>query len=106
MSHDYEEYFHQDARDDRFLRAARSALNNYSISQRQDSVGSKALFDLQGGSQDYVVEIDPSWQESPQCSCPDASKGAMVQNRGYCKHIIAVLLKDEHFRYQLLETFL
>ena len=62
--------------------------------------------DITGGTSDYVVKIHPEWLVNPQCSCPDAEQRAKESARGYCKHIIAVLLSNEEFRCQLLEAFL
>lgn len=100
------ETFNLRARDDRFFRAAESVLKEYTITQRVAPEGGFAVFDIAGGTQDYVVKIHPEWLIQPQCSCPDASRHAKENARGYCKHIIGVLLSHEEFRCQLLEAFL
>lgn len=65
------------------------------------------LFSITGGSQPYEVRVHASWEGSPQCSCPDAQDGyGQTLNAGYCKHIIAVLLKHDDLQCQLLELFL
>ncbi len=94
------------ARDDRFFRAAESVLKTYKIARREKLEDGYVLFDIKGGSQDYVVRIHPEWLRNPQCTCPDAADRAKEQTRGYCKHIIGVLLSDDEFRCQLLEAFL
>ena len=94
------------ARDDRFFRAAESVLRTYRIRRRPGKEGIWVVFDITGGSQDYVVRVDPEWRENPCCSCPDAARRAKEHTRGYCKHIIGVLLNSEEFRCQLLEAFL
>ena len=95
------------ARDDRFLRAAETVLKSYRITRRPgvDEDG-LVVFDIRGGSSDYVVKVHPDWRCDPRCSCPDAEKRARTQANGYCKHIIAVLLKEKEFTCQLLEAFL
>ena len=98
--------FNLKARDDRFFRAAYSVLKNYRINRRPVSENGLVVFDVTGGSSDYVVRVHPDWSVSPQCSCPDAEKRAKENTRGYCKHIIAVLLSNKEFSCQLLEAFL
>ncbi len=94
------------ARDDRFFRAAESVLKKYKITRRKQSEDGLVVFDISGGTQDYVVKVDPEWRSAPSCTCPDAAQRAKEDVRGYCKHIIAVLLRHEEFRCQLLEAFL
>lgn len=106
MAADHQETFNLKARDDRFFRAAESVLRNYEITRRQQLVDGLAVFDISGGSRDYVVKVHPLWQTSPQCSCPDAAQRARESTRGYCKHIIAVLLSNQDLSCQLLEIFL
>ncbi len=100
------ETFNLKARDDRFFRAAESVLKKYKIIRRDKLENGFAVFDITGGSQDYVVKIHPEWLVNPQCSCPDAAQRAKESTRGYCKHMIGVLLSNEEFRCQLLEAFL
>lgn len=94
------------ARDDRFLRAAETVLKKYRILRREEPEDGFVVFDVTGGMQNYVVRIHPEWLVNPQCSCPDASQHAKESTRGYCKHVIGVLLSNEEFRCQLLEVFL
>lgn len=101
-----EETFNLRARDDRFFRAAESVLKTYKITRRKTPQDGLIIFDIAGGSQNYVVKIHPEWLHHPQCSCPDAAQRAKETTRGYCKHIIGVLLSNEDFRCQLLEAFL
>lgn len=94
------------ARDDRFFRAAYTVLKQYQIRRHPKPEDGFIVFDIHGGTSDYVVKIHPEWKVPPQCSCPDAEKRAKENTRGYCKHIIAVLLKEKEFSCQLLEAFL
>ena len=103
---DGQEIFNLKARDDRFFRAAESVLKKYRIPRRRNLEDGFAVFDITGGTHDYVVKIHPEWLVNPQCSCPDAAQRAKESTRGYCKHIIGVLLSSEEFRCQLLEAFL
>lgn len=98
--------FNLKARDDRFFRAAESVLKKYKIVRRKKLEDGFVVFDITGGTQDYVVKVHPEWRNNPQCSCPDAARRARESTRGYCKHIIGVLLSNEEFRCQLLEAFL
>lgn len=98
--------FNYKARDDRFFRAAESVLKYYTIMRRAEREEELILFDITGGAKDYVVKLHPLWAKNPSCTCPDAAKRAKESTRGYCKHIIAVLLSNEEFSSQLLEIFL
>ena len=101
-----QEDFNLKARDDRFFRAAYTVLDHYKIKKRPELEDGFAVFDISGGTSDYVVRIHPEWKTSPQCSCPDAENRARDNARGYCKHLIAVLLQEKEFSCQLLEAFL
>jgi len=94
------------ARDDRFFRAAESVLKTYKITRHKTRDQGFVIFDITGGTQDYEVRVHPQWLHNPHCSCPDAAQSAKMHTRGYCKHLIAVLLSNEEFRCQLLEAFL
>ncbi len=98
--------FDLQARDDRFFRAAESVLKTYKITRRKTRNDGFVIFDIAGGTKNYEVRIHPEWLQNPQCSCPDAAQRAKTSTRGYCKHIISVLLSNEEFRCQLLEAFL
>ena len=106
MSENADPSFSVKARDDRFFRAAQSVLNHYRIARRRGTENGMLVFDVTGGSSDYVVRIHPEWQCPPRCSCPDAENRAREQANGYCKHIIGVLLSEKELSYQLLEAFL
>jgi uncharacterized Zn finger protein len=95
-----------EARDARFLRAARDVLKNYRIVPAKRVRGSVASFEVTGGDAPYTVVVHPEWASSPTCTCPDAQRRAKSQNAGYCKHIIAVLLSVDDLKCQLLELFL
>lgn len=94
------------ARDLRMIRAAGDVAKKYGIGRQAGIVKGRTCFDISGGQKPYVVGIDADWKERPSCTCPDAEKRALNQNGGFCKHIIAVLLKEKEFRCQLLELFL
>jgi uncharacterized Zn finger protein len=94
------------ARNLRWERAAATVLAQYEIDEREVEEGWR-VFSITGGSQPYEVRVHGSWADAPRCSCPDASNGyGQMHNAGYCKHIIAVLLKHDDLQYQLLELFL
>ena len=86
------------ARDVRILRAAEDVLKHYTFKS-----SGRGRTRVTGGMKPYFVTVHADWSEGPRCTCPDHRKG---RHGGYCKHIIAVLLKDETLRHQLLEVFL
>lgn len=92
------------ARDQRFLRAAHDVLRRYRIEARGERDG-VLLFALEGGSHPYEVRVTRDWSSGPVCSCPDAEHRKDVTG-GYCKHVIAVLLKHEDLKFQLLDVML
>ncbi len=94
------------ARDMRMVRAAGDVAKRYTISRNNDTKSNKVWFAIEGGTKPYAVGIHPEWKDRPSCSCPDAAQRALIQNGGFCKHIIAVLLKEQEFKCQLLELFL
>jgi uncharacterized Zn finger protein len=94
-----------EARDARFLRAARDVLKRYRITAKRPKDG-VAPFEVIGGEEPYTVVVHPEWTAAPTCTCPDAQRRAKDHTAGYCKHIIAVLLSHEELKCQLLELFL
>ncbi len=95
------------ARDQRFLRAAGDVLKRYRLNRNDtDTPDTPVRVDIQGGTQNYTVTLHPEWKTPPACTCPDAQRLAKMRNAGYCKHIIAVLLREKDLQYQLLEILL
>ena len=93
------------ARDQRIGRAARQVLKAYTIEPTGEA-GGQAHFEISGGDSDYTVSVWKDWSAPPGCSCPDAAHWARDRNGGFCKHIIAVLMKEEELQCQLLDLLL
>ena len=89
-------------RDIRILRAAREVLAHYDF-HPLSTEGPLRRIEVRGGTAPWVVTVHDTWGEEPRCTCPDAARHG---GRGYCKHIIALLLRDDVVRCQLLELFL
>jgi hypothetical protein len=89
-------------REARLLRAARDVLARYKIEPIPGDAGLRS-FQIKGGSEPYVVTLDPEWGDRPTCTCPDQRRTEM---RGFCKHVIGTMLQEEKYRCQLLELFL
>jgi uncharacterized Zn finger protein len=85
-------------RDRRMLRAANSVLKDYQFTSI-DRLRTR----VSGGTTPYEVTAHPDWSARPSCTCPDHQGAAAA---GYCKHIIAVLMRDRELQCQLLELFL
>lgn len=85
-------------RDARLMRAARVVLQEY----RFEPLGPGRLR-VTGPHSRYEVDISPDWSAPPRCSCPDNRRDTTA---GYCKHVIAAMLRDDALRCQLLELFL
>jgi uncharacterized Zn finger protein len=95
-----------EAREARLLRAAAEVLGKYSITSLAPGPDGSLRFRIAGGTRPYEVAVQPEWRATPSCTCPDAAHLGKEQNRGYCKHLIAVLLSNEKLRCQLLDLFL
>ena len=85
-------------RDARILRAAHDVARNYTLVRAETPGGLRV--EVRGGTAPYVVNLAADWSEAPRCTCPDGVA------RGYCKHVIAVLLAEPAYACQLLELFL
>ncbi|HOC99579.1 MAG TPA: SWIM zinc finger domain-containing protein [Myxococcota bacterium] len=95
------------ARDLRFMRAAHDVLKRYRFHRLEPaSPGDPIRFRVEGGRKEYQITINPRWAAKPACTCPDAAQQGGRLNGGYCKHIIAVLIREEALQYQLLEILL
>lgn len=84
--------------DARLLRAVRHA-DAYTTAAVPDTPGA---FVITGGTQPYRVQLDPRWVDAPTCTCPDAAH----RGSAWCKHMLAVLIAQPAYRYQLLSLFL
>jgi uncharacterized Zn finger protein len=85
-------------RDQRLMRGVFTVRDGYTF-----ELVDEHTMRVQGGQQPYEVTVHPEWAFSPTCTCPDfVGRG----ERLYCKHIVAVLSRDERLRCQLLEMFL
>ena len=69
---------------------------------REMAGGKTWRFRVTGGSAPYTVVVDPGWGEVPRCTCPYASHG----DSWWCKHALAVLLREDELRCQLLDILL
>jgi hypothetical protein len=85
-------------RDARLLRAARDVLNRYRFIEL-----APGQLRVEGGTRDYEVQLSLDGESAPRCTCPDNRRPEVG---GFCKHAIAVLIRDPAQHYQLLELFL
>ena len=92
------------ARDQRMLRAAQEVSKRYEI--EETGGGNPVCFRVAHGKTEYAVGVTLDWSEPASCTCPDAVYRARNCNRGFCKHIIAVLMKDKRLSCQLLDLIL
>ena len=94
-------------RDLRIVRAGREVLGAYLITetlQGEELRCFSVVRDDKSAAYDVIARRD--WAGPPSCSCPDAQDITVRRNGGYCKHVIAVLLKTRDLRHQLLDLFL
>ena len=99
-----------DLRDARVLRAVRDVMKRYEIVERPAAPGPSddglRHFALTGGSKNWQVQADPTWQTPPRCDCPDARRVAEENGATFCKHAIAVLLSHDDLRHQLIDLLI
>jgi hypothetical protein len=91
------------ALDQRRQRAVDQVLGHYRLDRQED--GERIVFTLEGGDRTYRVIARPDWAVPPRCDCPDATRRADLHG-GFCKHVIAVLLRWPDLRGQLLDALL
>jgi predicted nucleic acid-binding Zn finger protein len=89
-----------------FLRAAEEVLVRYRIARRDPDRAGLVRFAVSGGSRDYEVRVRPDWGAPPVCTCPDATGPMRERHRGFCKHVVAVLLSNDDLSCQLLDVLL
>lgn len=94
-------------RDARILRAVKDVLKGYTIHPSAGpSPGPLAWSVKRPGTEAYTVTVDSDWRTPPQCTCPDHQRLRASDPGALCKHIIAVLLKTDDHRHQLLDFLL
>jgi hypothetical protein len=98
-------------RDARMLRAVKDVLKGYAIREQSRPAGAPpsepATYSVKRpGQEAYLVTVDPEWRAPAWCTCPDHVRLRASDPGAFCKHIIAVLLKSEGQRHQLLDFLL
>ena len=103
-------------REVRLARAAEQVLKRYRLERhtRVRSVDGKMVrvnpeverFQVSGGSQTYEVIVHNDWSQTATCTCPDFRRHWPAKQDLFCKHILAVLMKHEDVRHQLLDALL
>ena len=100
----------------RLTRAAEQVLKRYRIErQRRARVENHEVkwlgtelehFQVLGGSHDYQVVVHNDWSQTATCTCPDFQRHWPAKQDLFCKHILAVLIRHEDVRHQLLDALL
>ena len=100
------------ARDDRFFRASHHVLKRYELN-RLGVFDGHLRFEVKGGHMPYEVSIPLEGAGTHTCTCPDAKNHAPRLTAGFCKHIIACLLRtsdgsipEGDLSYHLLDLML
>ncbi len=94
-------------RDARVLRAIRSVLKEYTIREESRGTDGVIIFHVKKGKKaPYIVQVDPSWEQPIDCSCPDSFRSRDTTGNVFCKHSIAVCLSDEDLRHLLIDLFI
>jgi len=60
-------------------------------------------FCVREGARSFDVHICAEWSADPRCTCAEARRSDF---QGFCRHTVALLLREPHLRCQLLEFFL
>jgi predicted nucleic acid-binding Zn finger protein len=95
-----------EAADTRILRAARETLRRGRfVPQDPAEGGSRRIAVIERGGTSYV-SVDPAWVRSPTCTCYDHQMNARLGMQPWCRHIVAVLAKEEELRCQLIDMLL
>ena len=100
----------ENIRDPRFLKAVQDVGLNYKILKIVDD-GIHMKFhvsrktDVSYRQRDpYLVSIRIDWSENPSCTCPDSMHRLSV--KGFCKHVIGVMMGEPALKHQLIDLFL
>ncbi len=91
-------------RDQRFRRAVQQVAQRYQL-ERVDEPSGAVVITVTGGSRPYTVQLRPDGVEPPACTCPDAIHRVELHG-GFCKHVVAALLRWPDLRHQLLAAIL
>ena len=93
-------------RDARVWRAVHQVLRDYTIQYNRPRKPGPFKVRVSSKDNTYTVVVDPAWQETASCSCPDAKRFKQEGSSMLCKHSIAVLLGADDLRGQLLDLLL
>jgi len=88
------------------LKSARETLRRGRF-VRQDSPGERwvrvSIVERNGTS---AVSVDRSWEQAPSCSCHDHWQNVRYGPGPWCRHVVAVMAREEELRCQLIDLLL
>jgi len=88
------------------LKAARETLRRGKF-MRQDSPEDHLVrFSIIERSGTSTVTVDPDWARAPSCSCYDHWQSMRYGPSPWCRHIVAVMAREEELRCQLIDLLL
>ena len=85
-------------RTQRILVNAVEVLNECEISEVE-----RGRYIVSEGHRRHELEICDEWSHDPRCTCVE---GRRAELQGFCRHTVALLLREVHLRCQLLGFFL
>lgn len=89
------------------LRAAREVLRRGHIeAQKPAPDGVKKFCVTDRGGKMETVTADPAWVKRPTCTCMQQYVNNQFKGTDLCPHIVAVLVREEDLRCQLLDVLL
>ena len=89
------------------LRAAREVLRRGRIDVLGDAPdGIKRFCVTDRGGKMETVTADPAWAKKATCTCMQQYVNTQFKGTDLCPHIVAVLVREEDLRCQLLEVLL
>ena len=94
------------AADSRALKSAREVLRRGKFVKHpvgEDGLVRVAIVERTGTA---TVTADPAWVKPPACTCNDYWGNVRFGTENWCRHVVAVLAKEEELRCQLIDLLL
>jgi predicted nucleic acid-binding Zn finger protein len=92
--------------DSRVLKSAREVLRRGHFVRHSPDSESRVRFSIVERGGTSTVTADPAWTRPPVCDCYDHRTNARFRSGEWCRHIVAVLAKEEDLRCQLIDLLL
>lgn len=92
--------------DSGLLKAARETLRRGKFIRQGTPEDRAVCFSIVERNGTSSVSVDRAWEQAPSCSCHDHWQNVRYGPGPWCRHVVAVMAREEELRCQLIDLLL